>query len=133
MPDPAAQFPSAPAPTAAQLTASQPGTNVLNLEPSNALVTIDLGRFKGFAMAGVTGLLRMVGAALVAHGMATQGTVNSNLQPVAEWIVGALMAAGGQAWAWFREHEKNNKIVQAANAHQNLVVVTGGAPTGPAA
>lgn len=114
--------------TAAQQAAAQPGPGVLNLDPSDALITIDLGRFKGYVASGVTGLLRIAGGALVAHGLATQGQINTAIGPLTQDIAGIVMTALGQGWAWLREREKNNKVLTAAAANPNLVVVTGGKP-----
>lgn len=87
------------------------------------LVTIDKSVLNGILLASATGLLRMAGAALVAHGLTTDNQVNAMLPAVAQEVVGALLAIGGQLWAYAREKAKHSKIAAVAEVLPTQVVL----------
>lgn len=77
-------------------------------------IVIHLNKLKGYLAAGVTGLLRVAGGVLIAHGFGNATMLNDYIGPASQEIAGWLLALGGQGWAWYRESHKNSKIVEAA-------------------
>lgn len=87
------------------------------------LVTIDKSVLTGILMATATGGLRIAGAALAAHGFATQGQVDAAIPAAAQEIVGVLFTIAGQLWAYAREKAKHTKIAEAAEVLPTQVVL----------
>lgn len=78
------------------------------------VVVIHLNKLKGYVAAGVTGLLRVGGGFLIAHGFGNHALLDGAVVPVGQEVTGWLFALGGQGWAWYRESHKNSTIVKAA-------------------
>lgn len=82
-------------------------------------IHINVSALRSLLLTLVTGGLRMAGAALAARGFS--GAETFDVDPAAQQIVGLLIAAGGQAWASWREQHKNSKI-KAVFADENTLI-----------
>lgn len=91
--------------------------------PAAPLVVINKSVMTGILLATATGALRIAGAALVAHGFTTDSQVDAILPAAAQEIAGALMAIGGQVWAYAREKAKHSKIAAVAEVLPTQVVL----------
>ncbi len=121
--DPTTGLPvSQPAPVAAPTPYIPPEPTTLAVTP---VVTIDSTAARGIAMSLATGALRVVGTALVAHGVMTQGAVDSLIPVAAQEIVGTAVLLIGQFWAWLREQASHSKTMAAAMALPSQIVVKG--------
>jgi hypothetical protein len=92
---------------------------------SGPVVTIDSTAARGIALSLATGALRVIGTAMVAHGVMTQGQVDSTIPIAAQDIVGTAVLAIGQFWAWLREQSAHNRTMAAAMALPSQIVVKG--------
>jgi hypothetical protein len=101
------------------------GTAEVTPAISGPVVTIDSTAARGIALSLATGALRVIGTALVAHGVMTQGQVDSTIPIAAQDIVGTAVLAIGQFWAWLREQASHNRTMAAAMALPSQIVVKG--------
>jgi hypothetical protein len=89
------------------------------------VITIDSTAARGIALSLATGALRVIGTAMVAHGVMTQGQVDSTIPIAAQDIVGTGVLLIGQFWAWLREQSAHNRTMAAAMALPSQIVVKG--------
>lgn len=108
-PAPVEAVPGAPAPTA--------------VLPSTPIVTIDGSSLQGQVFALATGLARIAGVSLIAHGAMTQAQVNDLTPIVVQLIAGTALAVGGQLVAQAREWLAKQAYVKAALTDPNLVQI----------
>lgn len=110
-----------PAPVAADAVAQSSISAAVSA--TAPLVTIDKSVLTGILTATATGVLRIAGAAIAAHGFATQGQVDATIPAAAQEIVGAVLTIGGQLWAYAREKAKHTKIGAAAEVLPTQIVL----------
>ncbi len=101
------------------------GTAEVTPAISGPVVTIDSTAARGIALSLATGALRVIGTALVAHGVMTQGQVDSTIPIAAQDIVGTGILAIGQFWAWLREQASHNRTMAAAMALPSQIAIKG--------
>jgi hypothetical protein len=107
-------------------TPTKPYTPPEPVTPSSGpIITIDSTAARGIALSLATGALRVIGTALVAHGVMTQGQVDSTIPIAAQDIVGTAVLAIGQFWAWLREQASHNRTMAAAMALPSQIAIKG--------
>ena len=84
-------------------------------------IRIDNSPFIPVLITIVTKILVALGAFLVAHGLATEGQVNAAAPPLAQEIVGALIALAATWYSARRTKKNNENLREIKNSTQTIV------------
>lgn len=89
--------------------------------PDQNPIRIDTTPFVPVLITIVTKILVALGAFLVAHGLATEGQVNAAAPPLAQEIVGALIALAAMWYSARRTKKNNENLREIKNSPQTIV------------
>lgn len=118
-----APAPAAPSPVVPAIAPAAPVIEAPTTSLGTPVITVDSSAAKGLVTSLATGLVRIAGTFLIAHGALTQTTADAIGPLVAQEIVGTALVVGGQFWALIREWLSHQKAWAAAFAEPSTIVV----------